>query len=276
MSLLESVLYGFVSGITEFLPVSPRAHQALLRYILGVQTRDSMQNLLVHIGVFFAIILSSREYLSRLHREQKAISGSRRRRVRSSDAKSLYDLRLLKTATFPLVIGLLLSFPMGKLENSLLFIIIFLIFNGFVLLLAEHCSHGNRDSRTMTGLDGIVMGIVGALSSFPGISRTGMITAYATVRGADSQNATNWAVLLGIPALIFAACYDIVGIATSSIGVITFPIIMGNLLSGAAAFAGGYLGISALRAVLNHSGFSSFAYYSLGEALLFFILYLIT
>lgn len=276
MSFLESVLYGFISGITEFLPVSSRAHQALLRYLLGVQARDSMQNLLVHIGVFFAIVLSSREYLSRLHREQKAISGSRRKRLRSADAKSLYDLRLLKTATFPLIIGLLLSFPMGKLENSLLFIIIFLILNGFVLLLAEHCSHGNRDSRTMTGLDGIVMGVVGALSSFPGISRTGMITAYATVRGADSQNAANWAVLLGIPALIFATCYDIVGIVTSGMGVITFSVIIGNLLSGAAAFAGGYLGISVFRAILNHSRFSGFAYYSLGEALLFFILYLIT
>lgn len=276
MSFLESILYGFVSGITEFLPVSSRAHQTLLRYLFGVETRDSIQNLLVHIGLFFSILIACREYLSRLHREQKAVSASRRRRVRSSDAKSLYDLRLLKTAAFPLIIGLLLCFPTEKMENSLLIIMGFLIINGFILLLAEHVSHGNRDSRTMTGLDGIVMGIVGALSSFPGISRTGMIAAYATMRGADSQNSTNWAVLLGIPALIFVVCYDIVGIVAGGVGVIAFPVIVGYFISGAAAFVGGYLGISILRAMLNHSGFSGFAYYSLGEALFSFILYLIT
>lgn len=276
MSLLESVLYGLVSGITEFLPVSSRAHQLLLRYLFGAHTRDSLQNLLVHIGVLFAIIVACRESLNRLRREQSTLSVSRRKRMRSTDMKSHYDLRLLKTAAFPLIIGLLLTFSTKNMENSLLSIMGFLAFNGFILLLADHASHGNRDSRTMTGLDGIIMGVIGALSAFPGISRTGMISAYASIRGADSDNTTNWAVLLGIPAMIFAICYDIVGIFTGGVIAFSFPKIVGNFLSGAAAFGGGYLGISVLRAALNDFGYSKFAYYSLGAALFSFILYLIT
>ncbi len=276
MSLLESLLYGFISGIAEFLPVSSRAHQSLLRYIFGVSTRNFLQELLVHIGLLLALFVAFRDVLHRLRREQKSLSMNRRKRNRSLDVKSLYDLRLIKTAAFPLLIGLILCTSVGKWGDGLLTVMGFLLVNALILLLAEHISHGNRDSRTMTALDGIIMGILGALSSFPGISRTGIISAYATIRGADNQNAVNWAILLGIPALIFAGCYDIVLIFSAGIGALSLSVIIGCILSGIGAFAGGYAAISMLVSILNHTGYSPFAYYSIGAALLSFVLYLIT
>lgn len=276
MSLIESIFYGFISGVTEFFPISSRAHQTLLRYIFGATSRNSLQELLVHIGLLLALFVGCRDILQRLYREQKTTSTTRRRKNRSLDIKSLYDLRLLKTATFPLLVGLLLCVIVGKWKDDLLTVMCFLIVNGLILLFAEHIQHGNRDSRTMTGLDGIIMGILGAISSFPGISRTGIISSYATARGADNQNAVNWAVLLGIPAIIFAAGYDIVSIFSTGVGALSFAIILGCLLSGIGAFAGGYIALSILVSILNHTGFSPFAYYSFGAALFSFVLYLIT
>ncbi|MBQ7025332.1 MAG: undecaprenyl-diphosphate phosphatase, partial [Peptococcaceae bacterium] len=206
----------------------------------------------------------------------KTIATSRRKRNRSLDVKSLYDLRLIKTATFPLLICLLLCVVVGKWKDNLLTVMCFLIVNGLILLFAEHIQHGNRDSRTMTGLDGIIMGILGALSSFPGISRTGIVSAYATARGADNQNAANWAFLLGIPAIVFAACYDIILIFSSGVGTLSLLLIVGCILIGIGAFVGGYIAISILVSILNHAGYSPFAYYSLGAALFSFVLYLIT
>ena len=276
MSLIESIFYGFVSGITEFFPISSRAHQTLLRYIFGATTRNSLQELLVHIGLLVALFVGCRDVLQRLFREQKTIASSRRKRNRSLDVKSLYDLRLIKTATFPLLICLLLCVVVGKWKDNLLTVMCFLIVNGLILLFAEHIQHGNRDSRTMTGLDGIIMGILGALSSFPGISRTGIVSAYATARGADNQNAANWAFLLGIPAIVFAACYDIILIFSSGVGTLSLLLIVGCILSGIGAFVGGYIAISILVSILNHAGYSPFAYYSIGAALFSFVLYLIT
>lgn len=276
MSWLECILYGFVSGITEFLPVSSRAHQALMRYIFGINIRNSLQDLLVHIGVILAIFVGCREAFIRLHREQKAISGTRRRNIRSLDSKSFYDLRLLKTASIPLLVGLLLYVTTAKLENNLLMLLAFWLLNAVVLLLAEHTSHGNRDSRTMSALDGIVMGIAGAVSVLPGVSRTGMISAYTTARGVDSESTVNWAVLLGIPAMLFAICFDLFGMVSNGVGTVSFSTIICYLASGLMAFAGGYMGISLFKLLLNHSGFSKFAYYSIGAALFSFILYLIT
>ena len=276
VSILESILYGLISGLTEFLPVSSRAHQALMRYLFGVSAEAPVQELLIHIGVFCAILVACREVLSRLMREQKRSSGRRYRRARSLDSKSNYDLRLLKTATLPLLAGLLILLATGKLGQNLLLLMAFWLLNGFILLLADHTSRGNRDSRTMTALDGIVMGIAGALSVLPGVSRTGMIAAYSTARGAESQHTVNWAVLLGLPAMLFVCCLNLFSMFSVGTGVTDFLDFIKFVLSGAAAFGGGYLGISVLKLILSQSGFSKFAYYSIGAAMLSFILYLIT
>ncbi len=276
MSFIESILYGFISGVTEFLPVSSRAHQALFRYLFGVKSRIPLQEFLVHIGVLFAIIVGLRELLARFLREQKASSSSRRRKRYSLESRTLYDLRLIKTASVPLLVGLSLYFATAKTEYNLLLLMSFILLNASVLLLADHTRRGNRDSRTMSGLDGIMMGIAGAASSLPGVSRTGMISAYGTARGADSQNVINWAVLLGIPAMLFAVLYDLTGMIGYGMGVTSFWSTIYCVLSGVAAFGGGYIGISLLKIVVSHSGFSKFAYYGFGMAIFTFVLYLIT
>lgn len=276
MTIVESILYGFVSGVTEFLPVSARAHQALLRYLFGVSTRVSLQDILVHIGVVLSIIIACRENLTRLFQEQRSSSRSRRGRPRSLDTRSYYDLRLLKTATLPLLAGMLLYAVGVKLEGSLIALMILMSVNGVVLLMAEHTRRGNRDSRTMNGLDGIVMGIAGATSVFPGISRTAMITSYATARGANGSSAANWAILLCIPATLFSVCYDVFLIIGGGIGAVSAIVFAGYMLSGVAAFCGGYIGISILRLMAAHTGVSNFAYYAFGCAMFTFLLYLLT
>lgn len=275
MDVLKNLIYGFVSGITEFLPVSSTAHQGLIRYIFGITARDSLQNLLVHIGVLFAVILGYRETLLRLQREQKNLA-SGRRRAKSLDIKAAYDLKLLKTAAIPLFIGLILSFVTWRWESSLVAIMAFLLLNALILLLADHAPQGNKDARTLTGLDGILIGVLGAFSVLPGVSRTAMITSYTTLRGADRERCASWAIVLCIPAMIFAIIFDFYGIFSFGAGSLTLIGFLGYIASGISAFFGGYLGISLLQTILGHSGFSGFAFYSLGASFLSFILYLIT
>ena len=276
MSVFASIIYGLISGITEFLPVSSRGHQALLRYIFGAETRIPLQELLVHIGVFFALIVGCSEFLNKLRREQRVQSVRHRRKMHYVDAKSYYDLRLLKTASLPLFIGLFIYFVTSKFENRLLAVMPFCVINAIVLFIADHMPRGNRDSSTMSALDGIVMGLVGIFSVLPGISRTGFVASYAFARGADDENAANWAVLLGIPALIFAVLFDLASFVAYGTGVHSVGAVFGCFLAGVAAFVGGYLGISLFKLLLNHSGLSKFAYYSLGAALFSFAIYLIT
>ena len=275
MTLIESILYGIVSGLTEFLPVSSRAHQAIMRYLFGVNTRVPLQELLVHIGVLAAILVSSRDLLTRLRREQVSRASVRRRKTQKKD-RAYFDLRLIKTASFPLFIGLFFCFATDRFESNLLILMSFWLINGLILLLADHTSRGNRDARTMSALDGVMIGLAGTLSALPGVSRTGMIAAYSTARGADDEHVVNWTVTLGIPAMLFAVLYDFISMFSLGIGVHSFGMFVFALLSGVSAFAGGYIGILLFKLALEHSGFSKFAYYSVGAGLFSFILYLIT
>ena len=128
----------------------------------------------------------------------------------------------------------------------------------------------------MSGLDGIFIGLAGAVSVFPGISRPGMISCYSIVRGADTQNAANWAITLSIPALAITIIFDLIGLVFWGGAVFAYSAIAGCLLTCVGAFCGAYLGIILLQAILNHSGFSGFAYYSFGAAFFSFLLYLLT
>ncbi|MBQ4642342.1 MAG: undecaprenyl-diphosphate phosphatase [Oscillospiraceae bacterium] len=273
MSIITCIFYGFLSGIAEFLPVSSRAHQSLLLYLSGKMTRDPFLDLLVHIAVLFAILFFNKATLSRLRVGERRRSGHRQGRLRMQ--KIAYDSRLIRTASVPLIIGSMTYGALMRYERNLVVLAVFLILNGIILLIAEHVRHGNADASTMSGLDGIVMGICGSMASFPGISRTGMITSYAVLRGAAYHHASNWAVVLAIPAMAVAIIMDVVSIISVGFGFVTFSLIAGYFLGAVAAFGGTYIGITFLRTILNRSGLSGFAYYSLGAALFTFILYLI-
>ena len=275
MSVFENILYGLVSGLTEFLPVSSRGHQSLLRYLFGADTRSSLQDLLVHIGILVSVIIACREKIARLFRVQRTASLMRRKRSRHLDSKSYYDLQLLKAATFPLIAGMLLYASAERLENSLPALMGFFTLNGVILLIAEHSRRGNRDGRTMSGADGIALGVFGAASVLPGISRSGMMVSYALFRGVDRQSAVIWAILLGIPAALFGIGYNLFAILIRGVGVVSARIIVGDILACIGAFCGGYIAISLLRLLSAQDDNSHFAYYSFGVVMLTFVLYLI-
>lgn len=275
MLWIKNILYGLVSGLTEFLPVSARGHQSLLHYMSGDGTVSPLLDLLVHIGILVSVFVASRENLGRLYREQN-VASVRGKKVRHLDTKSYYDLRLLKSAIIPLIIGMLLFRFTANRHGNLLSVMTFFILNAIILLIVEHIRRGNRDARTMSGFDGLMIGLAAAVSAFPGLSGTGMVLSYSVAKGADTQNAANWAILLVIPVMIFTILADVFLIFTIGIGAVSVAMFVGSLLAGIAAFCSGYVGISVLRLIAANSGVFQFSYYSFGVALLTFVLYLLT
>ncbi|MBR5022164.1 MAG: undecaprenyl-diphosphate phosphatase [Oscillospiraceae bacterium] len=276
MSVIENILYGFISGLTEFLPVSGSGHQALLHHLFGVNTRVSLQDILVHIGILLSAFVVCRDNIARLRWEQGTARTVRREKSRRMDTQSLYELRLLKSTVVPMLLGTILFNLIFKTENNLSPLIWLFIVNGVILLIAEHMRQGNRDAKTMTGFDGILIGVTTAASTLPGLSGTGMTLSYTTARGTDIHKATNWVILLVIPAMLFAVCSDIFYIFGNGFGTVSFIMILGCVLAGISAFIGGFIGISVLRLLVTNSSVFQFSYYSFGLALLSFMLYLFT
>lgn len=273
MSLLESIIYGLVSGLSEFLPVSSQGHQAIMMRLFGQDHRDPVRDILVHIGLICALLVACRPLFLHLRREQ--VLSKRRRRNRTYERKGIFDLRLIKTAVIPMIVGMLVYIATKRFEFKPILLTLFFIINGVVLIVPEYMAHGNKDARVLTGWDGILLGFSSVLSSLPGVSRVGTMSALVTARGADRQASLNWIFALSLPALVMFIGFDVVNLIAQGFDPISFMVILGYLLAAVAAFGGGYFGIVILRYLSVQIGYAGFAYYSWGAAMFSFVLYLI-
>ena len=57
MSIIISVIYGFVQGVAEFLPISSSTHLALLPRILNVSDPGQFFDLSMHLGTGLSVLV---------------------------------------------------------------------------------------------------------------------------------------------------------------------------------------------------------------------------
>lgn len=276
MEIIGSILYGFVSGLTEILPVSAQANQYLMRQLLGVSQKEPIRDMLIHIAVLAAVLFACRSLFLRLRRDQAFQARMRKSRTKAELPRGIYEMRLVRSALPVLVIGLFCSFFLPNLtENRIVFSLLCVV-NGIILMVPSHMHQGNKSPKAMTALDGFFLGLAGALSIFPGISRLGSIVSMSILRKADRTSGFSWALMLSIPAMLVWAIVDFISIFTIGVGSIALMTVVGYLISAVFAFAGTYLAITILKILIERTQLSAFAYYSFGIALLSFLLYLIT
>lgn len=273
MSMLESAIYGLVSGFSEFSVISPQGHQSLLMLLFGLDNREFLRDLLVHIGTLASVFFSCRRMMVNLRREQ--LIASRSRRNPTYTRTGISDIKLVKSAIFPMVLLLLLYFKSKSIEHKPLVLALAFLLNGIFLLIPEHLPRGNKDSRSMSGLDSVLIGFISGLSCLPGLSRISLAVGVSTVRGAERKYGYNWALLLSIPALILFIIFDLYSLFSVGLGTVSFVVILGYLLSAIMAFVSGCTSISLMYFLIERTGLSAFAYYSFGAALFSVVLYLI-
>jgi len=267
---LQSLLYGLISGLTEFLPVSAETHRMFFIQIFGMTPEPPILRLCVRLFSVLGLLLACYNTLMRFRREHKlSLIPARRRRRKPDTAVLLYRKMVISTA-IPLVIGLLFTIVCRNYSDILWLQGAILIMNGIILYLPQFMLRGNKDARAMSGLDSLLIGISGALSVFPGFSRMATMVSVARMRGADKRFAIELTLLLCIPALLCLSLIDFF----SSVSVQGSPGLLPCMLASMASFAGSFLGVHVIRYFGRRPGFTAFAYYSWGAALLALILYL--
>lgn len=275
MNLFSSVIYGFVSGLSEVFPVSAQANQMVMRQLFGVTQKEPVRDLLVHIAILLGVLLACRGMFTKIRREQVMAHRLRRNPSQIRSLKGVYDMRLISSAMPVMLIGLFFALFMGDFYNKRPLFCLMLLLNGALSMIPVHRHQGNRDARSLTSLEGILVGLAGALSAVPGISRNGAIMFVALTCEADKQNGLNWALILTVPAMIMMILVDFISMFTVGVGVITLLTVLGYLLSAVAAFGGTYVGVSLIRVIVRDADYAGFAYYDFGLALFSFALYLI-
>lgn len=270
---LQSALYGLVSGLTEFLPVSSGAHRAMVELLTGAGQETAALRLICHICTLLALLVSSRSQLNKLRREQKLSAMPSRRRKRQPDPVALLDIRVLKTAGIVTLLTSLLLGPFVGLKVNPAVLAIFLVINGWVLYLCGRRPAGNRDSQSFSGVDALLMGLACGAGTIPGFSHVGLAVSAGQLRGGDRQYALKTAFLLFIPAALVLIAFDTYFLVTAGV-LLSLKWLISYLICAIFSFTGAYASIIGMRFLAVRTGFAGFAYYCWGAALFDFILYL--
>lgn len=270
---LFGLIYGLLGGLFEFLPVSPQVHQQVLIKVAGLDAPGYGLSLAVHLGALAAVVLSYFAKLSKFSRERKIAAQPMRRRKRQPDVTCLMEWRLLRIAAVPVIISCLLATWLGRYMSRLWLLAIFAALNGALILLPQYLSRANKDARSLSPLDAVLTGLGNFLSILPGVSKVGMVTSVASMRGADRKFGLDFAYLLLIPALAALSLGDI-GMMIFSDSASGVPFFTG-VLACIASFGAGFASIRMMRFLVLKDSLEGFACYNWGLAMLTFIIYLI-
>lgn len=270
LNWLESLLFGFLSGFLDIVPVSAQAHKTMMLKIVGVSSDMPMLYLLIDLGVCAALYLNCQRQIVRMNRARALSHVPKKKRKRPLDVRSLLDLRFLRTMLIPVILGLYFYQYTSAWNDDLLWIVVFLFVNGLILYIPQFFPGANRDSRTLSRVEGLLMGLGGAASILPGISAVGAATSVGSVCGIERSFALDMALMLNMFLSIGWIVYDVL-ILAGGLGTLSFGILVRCLLAAAAAFGGTMLGIKVMRYMAAHHGYAVFAFYCWGIALFTFI-----
>ena len=272
LNWFESVLYGLFSGLTDILPVSAQAHKTLMLKFFGIKGDMALLDLLIHLAVALALYIHCRDQLVRMIRAKTLSRVPKKKRKRPLDMRSLMDLSLLKTMLVPVILGLLLYRKASGMQGNLILLSVFLLINGILLYVPQFLPSSNKDSRTLSRVEGLLMGLGGAVSVIPGISAIGAANSIGSVCGVERTYGLNMTLMMDLFLTVGLLVYDVMGIMTAGLGTLSVLIVLRYLMTTVIAFCAATLGIRMMRQLAENQGYAVFAFYCFGLALFTFIL----
>ena len=271
--LLYYALYGFISGLGELLPVSPTAHGHLIQLLTRFDTRQPAMLLCIHFACFLAIAIRYREKIGHIRRELKICKIPKKDRKRNPDEVAVADGKLLRTCMIPVAVLVGLSALSYDSLAKLPWLCLFLLASGIVLYLPQFLPGANKDGRSLSRRDGVILGSGYAISVVPGFSGIGNMISVGLMCGCDIGYICNIAMLLSMPMLLGLMILD--GILLIMAGtVITGIAIVYLALAAVTAFVGALFAMEIMEYLSMRSNFYGFAYYNWGLALFGFLVYL--
>ena len=257
MSILESIILGFIQGMSEFLPVSSSGHLLVFHHIFGI-TEDNLT---------FIIVLNMGSLLPLLFVFRKDILDLIKNPFQKTTA-------LLILATIPLVIVTLLFENHIESMFGMVNLLPFgFVITGVILLLSDRLNKNNKTANEITLFDSVLIGIAQAFAVFPGISRSGSTITATMARGVNREDAAKFSFLMSVPAAFGAIVFR-------ASRIITDPELLEglNFLNLGAGFVTaaitGYLAINFMLSIVKKAKLKYFAfYYVFALAVLIFLFF---
>ncbi len=261
MTLVQAIILGIFQGIAEFLPISSSGHLVLLQNIFGIKEGNLFFTEMLHFGTLISIVIVYFNDIIRIIVEffKMLGNGIKNKKFKITNGYQKLGLLIIIGSIPTAIIAFLFEdFFVSLYSSSLLPIGIAFLVTGVLLWIANNKSHGNKNVKTMTFLDSIVIGTFQGIAIIPGISRSGSTIVGALFRGLDRSLATEFSFLLALPATFGAGLLGIIDVVkTDSEMAFTMPLLVGVALSAIV----GIFAIKFLIKILKKDKLYYFSYY---------------
>lgn len=267
MNIFESILYGAVQGLAEFLPISSSGHLAIVHALLGGDSSASENlafDVLLHLGTLVAVLLVYRRDVWQLITSFFSLMGKlfHRNFKFSSYTEGERFVILVLIATLPLIPAALLDHYIEAVSGSLLAVGIILIFNSIMLYISDRLPRGANGLGEAKPKNALIVGLSQMIAVFPGLSRSGTTITVGLTQKFTREFAVKFSFIMSIPAIL-GACVLKVPEFVTTVGN-EDPTMLGVYFAG--ALTAGIVGVAAMKLldlVAKKSTFKYFSVYSL-------------
>ena len=244
-SIVETLILGIIQGLTEWFPVSSSGHLTIAKEFAGWNP-PVFFFVLLHLATLSVLIVFFRKVIV------EVLKALVRRDFNSEEGKLGI---LIATGSVPTaIIGYTFRDIFKSFFSNLLVVGIALLATGFLL----YISRTRGDSRPISYLDALLIGLAQALAIVPGVSRSGATISTGFLRKIDRKKVFEFSFLLSIPAILGAAIVESADLPLLiADGGDTVALVVGVT----ASIVVGYMSLKTLRRVVMEEKFHWFAPY---------------
>ena len=261
MTVLSSVLLGFIQGVAEFLPISSSGHLAIAENLLnksGVSQVPEFFDVLLHLGTLLAVFAA---YWSDIRDMIVEFFCGVRDLARRSTPTPLPPARrmilLILVGTLPLAAVLPVKDLVEGLSDNMYFVGGALLVTGCLLFASDRVKKGRKEERTASLLDALLVGVAQAVATCPGVSRSGTTITAGCLVGFERKFAVRYSFLMSIPAILGANILSL----KDAMDTVVWSEVPVYLIGVAVSAVVGYACIRLLKMIADKGRFGAFAYY---------------
>ena len=259
MTALESFALGVIQGATEFLPVSSSGHLKLAEHFMGLTSETTLFDLYLHLATLLAVLVF---FYKPVKTVLLGLAWPVLRNNPNLGPKSREGLRLtgliLLSAIPSGVLGVLYGHKLENLADSITFVGVNMVINGFILLSTLLVVKKRESaSKPLNWKNALIVGFAQCLGILRGISRSGSTITAGLHAGLSPEDAGTFSFLLFVPTVIGAFLLELIKSKNAA------PVPVPTLVIGfVAALITGLIALKALMFLLKKKAFYVFGIYT--------------
>ncbi|MAR78838.1 MAG: undecaprenyl-diphosphatase [Rhodospirillaceae bacterium] len=264
MPFLHIFILSAIQGITEFLPISSSGHLQILPVLTNLEKQPLIIDISVHLGTLGGVIIFFYKDIVKLIQSFPRILQGRK----TANSNTLI---MVIIATFPITIigGIIWFTDTVYLFRNIETIAWATIGFGLLLYIADRFFLTVRNIESINFFQAIIFGLAQVIAIIPGTSRSGIVITFARFFGYKRVDATKFAMLLSIPAILLPGVVSVIELIQSKNIQLQYDFFISLFIS----FIFSLIAISILMKWIKNSSFSPFAFYRIiiGAMLLIWI-----